>query len=263
MAARRSTSPLRRHARLLSSCLLLLLLTVLPSLTSAYTVYVPAKSELCFHEHVFKGDKVVGSYQVSEGGNLDIDMRVLGPDSKVVYEKERTTDGSFQFKSMQEGNHNLCFDNRMSTVSGKLLTFALYVGDALHKKDAADAKALTPLEQAVVKTSEGMQSIRDTIQYLKLREERHAKTVDSTNSRVIFWNSINVACVLLMAALQVVLLRGMFEKTRKVSAEADARATRNSRLRRIVPNGISVFHFPCCTFPRLEGVSGRGERQAP
>lgn len=222
-----SSSPARSRPTLLPSllpspslsCLLVLLLACLLSspLSSvdAFNVYVPAKDQICFFEHVFKGDKVVGSYQVSEGGNLDVDMRVTGPDGKVVYEKERTTDGSFQFRAGQDGVHNLCFDNRMSTVSGKLVSFALYVGDALHKRDAADAKALTPLEQAVVKTSEGMQSIRDTITYMKLREERHSKTIDSTNARVIFWNSINVACVLLTAAMQVYLLRGLFEKTRK------------------------------------------------
>ena len=83
-------------------CAVSALLLMLPS-AYAFNVYVPAKDEQCFFDHVYKGDKVVGSYFVSEGGNLDIDMKVLGPDGKVVYEKERTTDGSFQFKAMQEG----------------------------------------------------------------------------------------------------------------------------------------------------------------
>ena len=103
----------------------------------------------------------------------------------------------------------------MSTVSGKLVSFNLYVGDALHKRDAASAKSLTPLETAIVKTAEGMNGIRDSISYSKLREERHAKTVDSTNARVILWSSINCGSVIVMAALQIWLIRGMFEKTRK------------------------------------------------
>lgn len=74
------------------------------------------------------------------------------------------------------GVHQLCFDNRMSTVSGKLVSFHLYVGDALHKRDAANAQSLSPLEQAVVKTSEGMHAMRDNIGYLKAREERHAQS---------------------------------------------------------------------------------------
>lgn len=57
----------------------------------------------CFFEEVSKGEKVVGSYWVAEGGNLDVDLRVLGPDGKIVYERERTQDGSFQFKAQAEG----------------------------------------------------------------------------------------------------------------------------------------------------------------
>lgn len=97
-----SSRPLR-----LLLCLVAVLLLLVPS-ASGFNVYVPAKDEQCFFDTVFKGDKVVGSYWVSEGGNLDIDFRVLGPDNKVVYERERTQDGSFQFKAMQEGQTPTC-----------------------------------------------------------------------------------------------------------------------------------------------------------
>lgn len=198
------------------SALLCLLLLCTPASVTALNVFVAPKSEQCFFEHVYKNDKVVASYFVSDGGNLDIDLRITGPDGKVVYEKERTQEGSLQFKATQEGIHNICFDNRMSTVSGKQLSFNLYVGDALHKKDAASAKSLTPLESAIVKTAEGMYGMKDAIQYIKLREERHAQTVDSTNGRVIFWNTINLLALVLMVVAQIWTIRGMFERTRKV-----------------------------------------------
>jgi hypothetical protein len=60
----------------------------------------------CFFDHVSKNDKVVGSYWVAEGGNLDIDLKVTGPDGKVVYEKERTQDGSFQFNPCRRDSIN-------------------------------------------------------------------------------------------------------------------------------------------------------------
>ena len=153
---------------------------------------------------------------MSEGGNLDIDLKISGPDNKIVYEKERTQEGSFQFKAIAEGVHTLCFDNRMSTLSGKTVSFNLYVGDALHRKDAASAQSLTPLESAVVKTAEGLHGMRDSVHYIKLREERHAQTVDSTNARVIFWNAINCSALVAVSLAQIWAIRGLFEKTRKV-----------------------------------------------
>jgi len=70
-------------------------------------VFVPQ----CFFEEVSKGEKVVGSYWVAEGGNLDVDLRVLGPDGKIVYERERTQDGSFQFKAQAEGETDSTHDD--------------------------------------------------------------------------------------------------------------------------------------------------------
>src|SRR4051794_39492806 len=109
----------RMHSCVLLGCAALLLL--LPSVQTgvhAYNVYIAAKDEQCFFEYVYRADKVVGSYWVAEGGNMDIDIKVLGPDTKTVYERERGQEGTFQFKAMKEGVHTLCFDNRMSVISG-------------------------------------------------------------------------------------------------------------------------------------------------
>ena len=74
---------------------------------------------------------------------------------------------SFSSALICSGVHNLCFDNRMSTISGKGISFNLYVGDALHKHDAASQKNLSPLENSVLKTSEGMMGIKDQVRGTK------------------------------------------------------------------------------------------------
>jgi len=212
----RSCGSIMQQSRL-ALCLLAFLALISPLMQTvqAFNVYVSAKDQQCFFDHVYAGDKVVISYMVTEGGNNDIDLRVIGPDGKTVYEKERSQEGRLQFKAMQEGTHTLCLDNRMSTVSGKVVAFNLYVGDQLHKHDAAKEGALSPLELAVVSTSEGMNAMRDAIYYAKMREQRHAETVDSTNTRVILWNALRMMAILAMTATQLLLLRGMFEKKRK------------------------------------------------
>jgi len=204
-------------SRTLMFCALaaLLSLALLASPASALSVSVRAKSEHCFGEAVMKSEKVVGSWVVTEGGKLDIDVRVIGPDGKVVFERERATDGSFVFKAQQGGEHKLCMDNRMSSLSAKVVNFDLFVGAALHRRDAASAAALTPLETAVVSTSEGVHAISKAIRYAKSREERHSKTVQSTNGRVLACALVNIVAIVVVAAAQIFGIKGMFEKKRK------------------------------------------------
>ena len=58
-----------------------------------------------------------GSFQVSTGGFLDVDVAVTGPDDRVVYSVQRETEGRFTFISQTAGTYKLCFSNKMSTVS--------------------------------------------------------------------------------------------------------------------------------------------------
>jgi len=64
-----------------------------------------------------------------------------------------------------------------------------FVGDALHRKDAASSTSLSPLESAIVKTAEGMHVMRDAAFYNKARYERHTETINSTNARILFWSA--------------------------------------------------------------------------
>jgi hypothetical protein len=79
----------------------------------------------------------VSSFNVVAGGFLDIDVKVYGPDNKVVFEAEREKDGAFQFVANTNGEYRLCFGNTMSTVTGKTVSFHMFVGNALAKHHAA------------------------------------------------------------------------------------------------------------------------------
>lgn len=57
----------------LFACLALCLLC---SCVSALTVNVAANAEECFMEEVRRGEKVLGSFNVAKGGQLDIDIKV-------------------------------------------------------------------------------------------------------------------------------------------------------------------------------------------
>ncbi len=54
----------------------LALVALLATDVAGYIVEVPASGEQCFTEAVKRGDKVLGSFSVGSGGNLDIDLKV-------------------------------------------------------------------------------------------------------------------------------------------------------------------------------------------
>lgn len=77
------------------------------------------------------------TFEISEGGFLDIDVRIVGPDGKVIYQGERETSGKYTFAAHLPGKYTYCFSNQMSTMTPKVVMFDMEVGDA----PKADPKA--------------------------------------------------------------------------------------------------------------------------
>ena len=96
------------------------------------TVKIDAKGEQCFFETVTKPDvKLQVQFQVSSGGFLDIDFRLLSPNGDLVHSIERETEGKFTFTAPTTGDYQICFSNSMSTLTPKIVSFDVHVGDLL------------------------------------------------------------------------------------------------------------------------------------
>ena len=55
-------------------------------------------------------------FQVAEGGFLDIDVRIEGPDGKTLHEAERETNGKYTFAAHMDGVYKYCFSNQVRAV---------------------------------------------------------------------------------------------------------------------------------------------------
>jgi len=170
----------------------------------------PAKEE-CLFDDINSGTKVSGSFQVSTGGFLDIDAKVVGPDDRAIYSVQKETEGRFTFIAHESGVYRFCFSNAMSTVTPKTVSFTLVLGEGSRREQVAKSEHLTPLEKSVIALGEGLQHIQAEQEYMKMRERVHRNTSESTNSRVLWWSIVEAVALVGMSAVQILYLRNFFE----------------------------------------------------
>lgn len=59
------------------------------------------------------------TFEVIEGGFLDIDVRVTGPEGEEIITRERESNGKITFAAARTGAYTYCFSNKMSTMTPK------------------------------------------------------------------------------------------------------------------------------------------------
>jgi len=187
------------------------------SCCNAFSFDVGAKSEGCFYEIVEKDQPVGVMFQVIAGGFLDIDVRIFGPDNRHIYTGARETDGRYSFTASSSGTYSFCFSNAMSTVTPKTVDLSVTVGgvsDYEAKGAAASDAEVTPLNAAVNQLSDAITAIASDQKYLKMREEAHRNTNESTNSRVLWWSIFEMVVLVGMSIWQIYYLKRFFEDKR-------------------------------------------------
>ncbi len=88
------------------------------------TFEVPNRDKFCFNEIFDKAKKWTFEYEVIRGGDYDIDIRVKGPGGAILYDKDRSQEGKFNFDA-QIGEYEVCFSNEFSTFEHKVVYFTL------------------------------------------------------------------------------------------------------------------------------------------
>jgi len=180
------------------------------------TMHIGANREECFYEDVKKGDPVTLNFHVSSGGFMDLDVKIIAPDDRVIYSGERETEGKYSFTAENAGVYAFCFSNKMSTYTPKTVTFGIVVGSGKETFGFAKADRLSPLETSIVHLSDGLVEIQAQQKYMRLRERAHRHTTESTNARVLWWSFLEAAVLIAMSLWQIYYLRSFFEVKRVV-----------------------------------------------
>eukprot|EP01134_Creolimax_fragrantissima_P004759 CFRG4759T1 len=179
---------------------------------SNFIVVVQPKTSECFVEMLNKDVRLDVSYSVSEGGNRDIDIKIVGPHGLDVLEKKQSHDGLSEVVAYADGEYTYCFDNTWSTHTAKTVIFAVERDDV----DVEDIdQMLDDKEETLSQMISGLQhkltACRHEQEFMRIRLALHKETTENTNRMVLLWSVFECVVMLVMAGLQVYHVKRMFE----------------------------------------------------
>ncbi|CAF1538111.1 unnamed protein product [Adineta steineri] len=190
--------------------------------TSGYYVVVDAHTDECFFEKITAGTRVLLTFEVIEGGFLDIDVKITGPDHKEVFRGDKESGGKTTFSAHIDGTYTLCFSNRMSTMTPKTIMFTIDLGDTPKLDVSTDGTGANvtshhnKLEELVAELSTTLMNVKHEQEFMEVRERIHRAINENTNSRVVMWSCFEAFILLAMAFGQVYYLKRFFEVRRVV-----------------------------------------------
>lgn len=210
-------------------------------LNSSYlSLQVEHLTESCVYEDVPQGATVSAQTMVYQGGKLDIRMVILNPDGISLYDKVLISnigdDGKplptivkkgHQFVAKVPGVYGFCLDNRMSRWASKVVLLDIEISDVDEDEDAdlltgedlgseelekldsirGAAQSLEEIHETTVNIMRKLIRIESAQMYHHQREQRHRKTIESTNLRVLVWSLVKGTVILGIYFLQVLLGR--------------------------------------------------------
>ncbi|OTF82459.1 transmembrane emp24 domain-containing protein [Euroglyphus maynei] len=190
----------------------------------SYFLVIDAHGEECFFERVASGTKMGLTFEVVEGGFLDLDLSIVGPDHKEIHHEERVSSGKYTFAAHMDGDYKYCFGNKMSSMTPKVVMFSMDVEEKV-KNDNKDGTGVhhdtgsndhNKLEEMVKDLNSGLSSVKHEQEYMTVRDRIHRQINDSTNSRVLLWACFEALLLVAITLGQVFYLKRFFEVRRVV-----------------------------------------------
>uniref|UniRef100_A0A1A8FAE2 Transmembrane emp24 protein transport domain containing 5 n=1 Tax=Nothobranchius korthausae TaxID=1143690 RepID=A0A1A8FAE2_9TELE len=193
---------------------------------SDFTFTLPAGRKECFYQTMKEDASLEIEYQVLDGAGLDVDFFISSPSGHLLFSDYRKSDGVHTVEALETGDYMFCFDNTFSTISEKLIFFELILDNMDMAEDPDDWKEyIHGTDMLDMK----LEDIMDTINNVKSRlgksvqiqtvlrafEARDRNLQESNFDRVNLWSVVNLCVMVIVSAVQVYLVRSLFEDKRK------------------------------------------------
>jgi len=196
------------------------------------TVRVEPGKEECFYEKVEQNKYLYVEYQVIDAGqaNLDIHFKIASPSGTNIVQEFMKSDGSHREQVTEAGDYQICFDNTFSTFAHKVIVFELMIESEDHKdddpwyddeEDDFNFDKVTKEEIYDMKI-EDMKDILSRVRTFLNKAQIHQSSTrgheardrnlqENNYTRVNTWSFINMFLMLSVGAVQVVMVRSLFD----------------------------------------------------
>jgi len=186
-----------------------------------FIITLDAHETMCFYDHANVSEKVTISFEVMEGGFKDVGVEISGPGDDTLHHSEQDTQGSFTFTAMKDGLYQLCFDNKMSTLTPKIVMFQFHIARALEYYQDTSNRWDDVIEQATVQTminelSSKLGAVKMEQEYMHFRYRGHLEVSDMVELRVLAWSIFGPMLLIIMTILEMYYLKHFFEVRRVV-----------------------------------------------
>lgn len=132
-------------------------------------------------------------------------------------EGEEEKEGDYIFTASQFGEYSFCFSNDKSTWTDKLLDFELLLESEqrpqFSNNDENEPK-VAKMEESLSRINGYLTAIQRSQKYFRSRENRNSATVNSTESRIVWFAVLESIGIFTMAALQVFVIKNFFNVKR-------------------------------------------------
>lgn len=196
------------------------------SLETALTFQVPARKEQCFYEDVQEKHEIEMDFQVVDGGDLDIDFQAYDSSLKRIAINRRESYGTHTFTVKESGVYKFCFSNKFSKLTSKTVFMDVYVDDGVYTDDKAAEEGaslhagFTSLHKQVDNIKSQLFKTQVQLQLSKAQRNKDQKIQNSNKIRVDRWSMVQCAFMVLMATVQVYLLKQLFKEDKTAKRQA-------------------------------------------
>jgi len=214
----------------------IILLSYISCLEREMTVNVEAGKEECFFESVPKDNTLTVEYQVVDGGSgqlseLDINFRLIHPKGQPLFAEFKKPDGAHTHRSDETGDYKICFDNKFSYMSSKVIYFEiLNVNEEEEYDDFAgifdDDEELpeeyydvqvSDIESQLKKIKEDIVKARHLQDQIRVTDLKDRSIAEHNFERVNFMSTFYVIILMISGVAQVLLVRSLFDDKSKIN----------------------------------------------